>query len=318
MRAVQSILSKTDGDIEGKRLIKPVSLLIPLSFEAIGLDPRLGLQFQGLIFYFLAIILIAKITFYLYQNEAQVVFACLLFMSGPPIIFFGLSYLTDMGGWLFFILAIWLFLKYIKNKKIESKLLFLLGLIIGTGFLFKESSVAGLIFILFYLLITKGNLNIIKRAKLFIFLMLGGLLPILISTLIIGIFTRYTFLDWFIHNWRSSEKEYFNILNTFIQVGATFTIGWLYFLWGAVHEFREKNQHRAKVLLALLPSSICWLVWPSIATRFIYIASPLVSMVGSYGLMKIKGKLSVLPILLLLLYSALNFIGPMLLTLPKL
>jgi hypothetical protein len=313
---VRGLLGKPDGEIYEQRLLKPVSLLVPLLFEAAGMGARFGLQFQGLFFYFFSVLLFAKIIYHLYQVECQSIVASILFVSACPVFFNAFSYLTDMGGWFFNIFMIWLSLRYL-SKLSKPPFYFLFGFIGGLSFLFKESAAAGLLFVPFFILFAHRDVPLFRRLTLISFFIAGGLVPIVLCSAIVAVREGYSFLDWYLQNWSAYLKRYLNVLNLIKQAAVAFTLSWIFFLRGLRFEIGEKNQRRIPILLSLIPSSFCWLLWPSVDARFIFVANPLVFMISSFGIVHRTQKLRFSQVLLLICNYGFNFFAPLFLTLSK-
>lgn len=82
-------------------------------------------------------------------------------------------------------------------------------------------------------------------------------------------------------------------------------IGWPLALIGLWREWREKSFERAKIYLALLPSSFSFLAWPSTDARLVFVFAPLGILFLIRGLIYLKevlagkrGKLVVIVIIL--------------------
>ena len=128
------------------RLLKPMGLIVPMIFEKAGVLGEYGLQFQNIIFYFLSIILLFDLIVILSGKKRQGFYATILFMTAWPFLTNALSYLTDMAGWFFYLLPVWLLVKLYKKEKLNLMVYFWLGALTGLGFLFKESAIAFLFF----------------------------------------------------------------------------------------------------------------------------------------------------------------------------
>jgi len=287
------------------RLLKPLGLLLPALFEKFNLGGEFGLQFQNLILYFLSIILIFDLILYFYKDKFQALLGAILFLTAWPFLTNAISYLTDMAGWFFYVLSIWLILKLHQVKEINPKFSFLLGLVGGVGFLFKESAIASLFFYFGYLFFINES-EFKEKVKLFVVYCLGAFLPVLISSVIIFMITGYTFWDWFRSNW--AGRDYYNLTDILLNGILTFMLGWLFLALGIFKEFKEKNKQRLKWFLAFLLPSLNWAFWSFPAARIMYVAFPLLVFWGSNGLVFIKEKIGNFFLALFLsVYVILNF-----------
>ena len=306
VEAVQWLNGERLSTTSEHRILKPLSLVVPLFFEKIGLKAEYGLQFQSIIFYFLSIVLVFDLVFSLYNNKKQDILGVVLFLTAWPFLTNALAYLTDIAGWFFFLLTVWLLIRLHVLEKISPLIFLWLGIIGGIGFLFKESAIASLFFYFGYLVFVYKK-SIKERVVLFSFCLSGFFIPVLISSFIVFIKTSYTFFDWYKANWQ--QTLYYNFAEVILNGILTFMLGWLFIFFGIWREWKEKNKQRIKWLLALLLPSICWIFWSFPAARMMYIGFPLLVLLGSRGLIFSRKK-PVLVFSLLFLYILLNFFLP--------
>jgi hypothetical protein len=84
------------------RLMAPLGPILALPFEFLG--PGAGLIAQNIIFYILSVYLVFKIMDMITGQKKQAFWGSIFFMAALPMIFFGLSYLTDIGAWFFYLI----------------------------------------------------------------------------------------------------------------------------------------------------------------------------------------------------------------------
>ncbi len=294
------------------RLLKPMGLIMPMFFEKIGLMGEYGLQFQNVIFYFLAIILLFDLVFELTKNKRQSIFAVILFITAWPFLGNALSFLTDMTGWFFYLFPAWLLVKLHYSEKVNFYYCFLLGFITGIGFLFKESAIAFLFLMLGYLIFLNKE-KLLDRIKLLTICGLAFFVPVLISSFFVYQAVGYTFLDWFFRSGGTiiPDYSYYGFGELFFNIGITFTIGWFFVFFGIIKEVKEQDKLRIKWILAFILPALSGFVWCVSIARILYIAFPLLVLLGSGGLIFIenrKGKF--LSIILLFIFVLFNFLAP--------
>lgn len=297
------------AEVFPERVLKPLSLTLPMLFEKFGWLGEHGLQFQNIIFYFLSIVLLFDLVLALTLNRKQAVFAVVLFITAWPFLNNALSYLTDMAGWFFYLLAVWLIIKlHQANKMLLIRHAAMLGFVTGIGFLFKESAVAAGFFYFGYLLFVNKEI-ISKRIASLIVFGLAFFLPVIISSIWAYRLSGYTFLDWYVKTW--SNPFYYTALNVFLNIGITFLLAWFFVLWGVIAEWKEKNRERLRWFLAFLLPSLCSFIWSFPGARILYIAFPLLVLLASRGLIFIERRRGrTLAVILLVICVAFNFIAP--------
>lgn len=292
------------------RVLRILGPLVAVPFEFLG--EGAGLIIQNIIFYLLCAFLIFKITELIYQNKRQAFFASLFFVTATPVIEVGLAYLTDTGGWFFFLLSIYLTLLYLKNK--NENLIVINGLLSGLGFLIKESGGLGAPF--FGLMILLSRKFGIKE-KIFKIVRFGAVFLILIAAVHFFMFKYFQFNSLFFY----SEVFKFShpgeeLLQCFRYLGQLFRvlgILWPLVLIGLWREWQEKDWKRIKTFLALMPSSFIFLFfWPSAGARKVFLFAPLGIFLATYGLSFLESKLgrkkrALMIILLIFFLLVLNY-----------
>lgn len=298
------------AEVSPWRVLRPLGPLIAIPFEFLG--EGAGLIVQNMIFYLLAAFLIFKIVDLIYTNRKQALLASLFFVTVTQVIESGLSYLTDMGAWFFYLLSVFLTLLYLKNK--NEKLIILNGFLSGLGFLMKENGGLGILFFGLIILFSR-EFNI--REKIFKIIRFGifFLIPVALLQFFMYQQFRLTSLDWYLVTLGGTPGEgvLLTYLRWFGQLLRTLGILWIFFFIGVFREIMKKNWERIKIFLALLPSSFSFLLWQtSGAGRPVFIFAPLGILLASCGLIFITDKLgkktgALMVILLLLAVLILNY-----------
>lgn len=293
------------------RIIRPIGSLIAVPFEFLG--EGAGLIVQNIIFYLLCAFLMFKITELIYHNSRQAFFASLFFVTATSVIEVGLAYLTDTGGWFFFLLSIFLTLLYFKNK--NGKLIIINGLVSSIGVLLKESGGLGAPFFGLMILLSRDFKVKEKILKIISFGIIF-LIPIIIVQFFMFQYFRFSSLNLFhtsIGFADVGESWPIALLRYSGQLFRILGILWPLILIGLWREWREKNWERIKIFLALLPSSFTFLLWhPAAGARTVFFFAPLGILLATYGLSFLENKLSkkkgtLMVILLLTAILTLNY-----------
>lgn len=308
--------SGTTDTVHLHRLLHPLGPLLALPFEYI--DPGAGLIVQNIIFYFLSIFLVFKIVVEIFSNKRQAFFSVILFASAIPVLKVGLAYLTDTGAWFFYFCSVLLSLYYIKKR--DFIFLGLSALLSGVGVLMKENGGLGLLFFTSLILLIHDIGWKDKFKKIFLF-SLFFLFPIIIFQVYVYLAFEYTYLDWYLYN---SEAFLFNYGIGWLALSHTYGMlktlnytGWLLFLVGLAVFFYEKSKGLIKkettvILLALLPSSFSFLLWPASEIRLTFIFVLLGVLLASKGMIFLESLLygkggKVLVFLFLIIIIFLNY-----------
>ncbi len=283
---IKYVLGDPQGEVFATRILKPLPILIGALLSPI-FKAETTLIVQNLVFYFFSVCLIFFLIYRLYHNEKQAFYGTVLYIAAYPMLAYGLASLTDMPGWFFYALSVLIALNFLKKPQLKTA--FLSGFIAGLGMLFKESLIAapiffvGLIFIATRLLIKEKFKYILVFGAAFLFFPL-------INNIIMYKLYSYSYLDWFgaggIHRKGLSGFYMVSYLRIIIEIGRVLLIGWIFVLLGALKEFSIKNIGRIKILLALAVSSLSVFLWCYPHNRMIYIAFPILVLLGSFGLLR--------------------------------
>jgi len=283
---IKNISGDEGSEIFPFRILKPMPILIAALLNPI-LSPENALVAQNVIFYFLSVWLVFLLVCKIYKNEKQAFYGTVLYGTAYPMLAYGLAVLTDLSGWFFFLLTVLLGLNFLKNP--SFKIAFLSGLLAGFGMLFKESVAAAPIFFAGLVFIAAP---ISLKEKFKYILVFGSAFIIFpaINSIILYKLYSYSYWDAFRLggvNAKSSNSFYIiSPLRIVIEIGRVLLMGWIFVLFGAWKEFILKNIERIKFLLAFIPPSLSVFLWVYPHNRMLYIAFPLLVLLGSSGLLR--------------------------------
>ncbi len=270
------------------RMIKPLPLLFSGLLEKItALPAEHGFFIQNIIFFILAALLIFQLLQTIF-NQNQALLGTLAFISSPPMLIFGLAYLTDMAGWFFGLLGIFLTIRHFEILKEKKWPALTLGGLMGLGFLYKESALAAPLFLGIYTLFNQIN----KKQKINLILLgaLGFLIPVLISSYIIDHYFHYSFLTWFRFAQEKPFGDYYRLLPFIKEIGTTLYLYWIFFVLGAIQLIKlwragGLGQKQKAFLWASGFSLLLWVIWSYPSNRIFYLSSPFLFSLVSSGAM---------------------------------
>ncbi|MGA2784720.1 MAG: hypothetical protein ABSF09_08495 [Candidatus Bathyarchaeia archaeon] len=147
------------GNISGfafKTLLRPI---IPLLASALGYLVGISTSFGiiNLVFWCGACLLMFEFTKFITRDMRVAFIATVMFTTSVPILFYGASVLTDMGGYFFILLATYLIFKWDIPKASISRIV-TAAAIVGLGVLTRETVASVLLIALAWALLSKGSL----------------------------------------------------------------------------------------------------------------------------------------------------------------
>lgn len=244
---------------------------------------------KNLVFYLLTPFLLFYAADYFFKNKRTAFYSAIFYATAFPYLKFSLNYMVDIVSWFFLVLSIFLTLKYLSltrennNQKTANLILYLNPIICFLGFLVKESGGIGIIFFVLAILLVSNLSFKQKIKKIFIISAI-----FLLFVFLFQVFITYKYDDNLIKasQWASQsylEKSY-SITNIFKKIIALFSIGWLYVAIGIYKIFKAKDKRKILILLALVPGSLLFLIWPYQAERLMYIIGPLLALLAAAGI----------------------------------
>jgi hypothetical protein len=240
-------------------------------------------------------------------DSSLVAFLCALFLStNYAAITAGLSYLMDIGGWVFYLAAI--SSSYIYLSKNNRGYLYLSSLCLGAGGLFKENA-------LFAFIAIVGSIIFVERknvSKMINLIVLSGLIsfgPFILMNIYCLWKYDYTYLNWLhaqsVYVYNSRIVEYIKAF------GSLYNFGWFVFIPGLylfLKETKEKISDKKIFFMWLVVlSSLPVFIWAAITQRILFITMPAVVLISGIAISKIKRKLSFI-IPLFVLYIMTNYL----------
>lgn len=278
----------TGGPVPMNRVLTtPLFIYSAIVLNFIFKDFALSASVLNIIFYFLCIGAFYLLAKEIYKKSEVAFWGSLLFISNYYFIDPGNAHLADMGGWFFFVLATYFAVKYIDVS--DRKFYYLAILAAVLGVLYKEYGGLGLVNLM--LLIAVSDFSKKQKIK---DIALAGLLfltPFLSYHLFIYLKYEYSYFNWYLfiksttHNVAYQTKNFIMLAKI---LGWVFSLGWLAWIFGLKEELKERDKRRLKILIAILPAALFFLIWPVIAQRLAFILVPWLALIAGFGLSKIK------------------------------
>ncbi len=247
--------------------------------------------------YFLACIFFFKILSRMLKNEQAAYFGTMFLAANYGFLIFGLNYLMDVGGWSFYIFALYFLWRYSVSKK-TSHILWSAAMV-GLGGLFKEYAFLAALAIAMVLILENGQRlgALAKKAALTAFI---ALVPIVVLYSCVYSYFGYTYADWFGSNsvhyvYASRMIEYIKSLGSLVNVLA---LAFIAGLWVILRHWRDVGREARVFLFSLLVSIIPIFFWPAITQRIMTVTIPFIAIVSAFFFRRQKNKWPVFAALL--------------------
>jgi hypothetical protein len=252
-----------------------------------GLEP--SWLVMNTILYFLSAYVFYKIIYLLWKNENIALVSTLFLIGNYAIINFGLHYYMDIGGWFFYILSLFLLLKYADSY--NKKDLYLSALAIGFGGLFKEYAYLAAVAIFCFVVWENWRtpLGILKKG---IPAALIALIPTVILYYVIYSKFGYSYLDWLGANqehyvYSSRITEYIKSLGSLYNLLAIFVLGGAYY-WIRQGAQILSDRRRWAFIISAIISALPIFLWPAITQRILFITVPAAILIASFFFKKFE------------------------------
>jgi len=246
-----------------------------------------GMMAVNIIFALLSVYFFYQLVFEIFKNKNISFFAAALFLTNYGLYNWGTTYLVDMGGWFFFILTSCFAARFYNSDRKSDFYLAIFSSSIGV--LFKEYGALGMASLAMVIALKEGV--VLEKFKKII---LAGLLFLIIPLayhVIIYLTYHYTYFDWYKFNLGTygpgAKENTYNLSVLVKMLGWLFLAGWPIFLWGAKCAWKLDWKIK-KIILALLPASLAFLIWPGFDQRVAFIIVPWLSVIAGYGLFKMN------------------------------
>ena len=239
-------------------------------------------------FYFLCVIAFYYLALEIYKEEKIAFLSTILVIFNYYVIDPGNAHLADMSGWFFLIISTYLAIRYINT--FDRKFYYFSILLAIVGFFFKEYGGLGLMNLA--LLIFVSDLPKQQKWKDVLLAVVLSVIPIVSYHLFVYFQYHVSYFDKFINvptsaNSAPGYQSKSSILLIKI-LGWLFSFGWLAFLYGAYEECIIKDKKRLKILLAIFPATLTFLIWPAITQRLAVILMFWLALIAGFGISRVR------------------------------
>lgn len=263
---------------------------------------------MNIIFYIISSFVFYRLLHLVFENKKIALLGTLFLIGNYATLSFGLNYLMDMGGWMFYILSLFFTMRYAKNG--EKRDLLLAALSVGVGGLFKEYALLGCIPIGLFL-VYENRKSIVDIIKHSIIPALVATLPVAIVYTAVYFYFDYTYADWVNNSYQYDYSssfllriaEYIKSLGSLYNILGVFVVGGLFVFWKEYSHL--PNRTRLFVIGAVL-SFLPVFFWGGVTQRILFITVPASIILASFLFKKYEQYFS-LYIGAFLLYLILNF-----------
>ena len=252
-------------------ILKPLNpMLVALFGFFVGIPHAFLLQ--SVLIYFALAVAMYFLAREFFEDDFTAASAGILMASSYPVLKYGVDIYADAGAWFFYVLSLWLTLKFLKQP--ARKILFWNIAVITVGFLWKEYIVvAAIIFGLTLLChpalsIRQKITNIAWFAGIFLAVNLAW------QAVVYGLW-HYTYLDWYHAGGTPGFETQWTPKNVTKSFGALLGLLWLAVPIG-IYKLRNLSNYQKIFLLCAVPPPFIALLWGFVSSRlFFVIAVPL-------------------------------------------
>jgi len=267
-----------------ERFLKPLGPLgIALFAQLFHGNYLMGFLVLNIVCYFLFGIAAWYFFREFFRDNAAAFYGTLILLSAYPVLKYGLDLYTDLGSWLFYLVALTGVIAYARTP--TRRTLVLTSLSIAVGLLWKEYSVlAGCA--LGLVLLTQPNVSVTERFSRVGVLALTVLLIYGVVQFIVYAKFNFTYLDWYrigAMGMTSGSTEY---SPWFIgkSLFAVSLLGWVFAFLGLMRLGRLSHEDQRILLWFALPL-LAIFFWGYVSSRLYFVVAPLGALLAVHGLM---------------------------------
>lgn len=284
----------------------PISIIIFLSKT---FHSETGVWFvMNVIFYSFSALIFYEILRLIFEDKKIAVLGTLFMIGNYAIITFGLNYLMDMGGWMFYLISVYFTLHYAKSE--QSRDLLLASIFAGIGGLFKEYALLGIIPIATFLIYEnrKSFFNLVKKSIVPTVLSSG---PIVVLYIYVYLKFDYTYADWVSDSYKYNYSanlllrifEYIKSFGSLYNLLAIFVLAGFWVFW------KERKNIETRISIFIIGGVLSFLpvfLWGGVTQRILFITVP-VSVIIACFFFKKYNKYFYWFCLIFAIYLLLNF-----------
>lgn len=205
----------------------------------------------------------------------------LIFISAYPVLEYGLNLYSEMGAWLFFVVAIIGAVRY--HRLASWKNFYITTIAIAIGLLWKEYSILAGMFFVLILLFERTHTWKEKAARLLLLASYAAI-PVGIVAGIVYAQFHYSYFDWFREaasvDPMQSQHTFYYIAKSMFGV---YLLGWGLVSFG-LWNWRKISRADRWTIVLLFPPSMMFLLWTFVSSRLYYVMAPLLSVLALHGL----------------------------------
>lgn len=228
------------------------------------------------VFFAISIFVFYYLVLMIFENRKTAILCTLFLASNYAILTFGLHYLMDMGGWMFYISSLFFLFKYTKHT--DNRYLLISSLMVGVGGLFKEYALLG-VFPIATILIYENRNSLLSLIKNSYKPALIASLPILTIYLYVYSKFDYTYADWVKDSYKYEYSSSFilRIAEYIKAFGSLYNVLVVFVLLGVWNFWKSRLIIDKKVkifLLGLVASVLPVFMWGGVTQRILFITVP--------------------------------------------
>ncbi|MEK7520153.1 MAG: glycosyltransferase family 39 protein [Patescibacteria group bacterium] len=282
-----------DGFTANRIITTYLGMRTVMALETVFGDVKIAWAVMNSIFFFATSFFFYKIIAILFGRHTIAMFGTVLVATNYALLANALDYVMDVGGWAFYLAALYFSLRYMMMDNIRFVVYGAVA--VGIGCFFKEYAFLGLIALACAILYQRRqNIGALVREAALV----GGISLVPISLFYIWAYDQYgySYLNWFSYAKEAMPAYYASKPVEYIKVlGSLYTFGWFLFVGGVYLAMRYKTaflESRALWYVAFVGiSALPVFVWPAITQRIFFPIVPFLVMVSCFVFLRYELRL---------------------------
>ena len=274
-------LSGEHVQVSYQRILKPLEPAITAVLSPLVGGFRSAFLIQLLIFYVFSVPAAFLLFGEFFKGERFSTFASVcLFIFGYPMMRWGLALYTETGALFFYILSLYLSMRFIRAPK--KRWVWLNLAVVTLGFLYKEYSIITYFIFNGAIFAAPGLAREVRRRYLLIFNFPFIFINCVWQAVVAYLF-NYSYITWYLEGGLRGAPVIYHMTYIWRSFFSILIAGWA-FVCGSFFVLGRLDKSQKLFLLLVCPASLLCLAWGSVSSRLFYVTAPCLIMLSVLGM----------------------------------